>query len=256
MADYASVIGGNGTHLSVDAASPKDPVAYFFDSTKNWNLDFGNGDDVLWAGGSGGNLKIAGGNGDDRILSGRGDDTLGGDNNNDWISAGEGRDLVSGGNENDTILGGAGDDTLGGDNANDSLDGGAGRDMLDGGNGDDMLFGGEGDDVIRGGTGADTLSGGAGNDTLWGEQGTDTFLFDTNNFGADVIKDFGAGDRLLLKANLNGTGIAAPGDLLAHNMVSGDAQTTIIQIGADQIRIEGLGVADFKAAIATYVKIG
>jgi len=254
MADYASIIGGNGTQLSVGAVSDKDPAAFFLDSSTNWSLDFGNGNDILFGGGSTGKLNIKGGNGDDTITAGSGNDTLSGDNNNDWINGGAGQDLISGGNENDTLLGASGNDTLSGDNGNDSLEGGDGRDMLQGGNGDDSLLGGADDDYLFGGNGADLLDGGAGNDVLEGGTGNDLFRFDSN-FGNDVITDFGAGDQLLLKSGLNGFDINAPQDLIKLNLVSGDSSHTLIQIGGDSIRIEGMDVAAFKAAISSIVKV-
>ena len=60
--------------------------------------------------------------------------------------------------------------------------------MLDGGAGNDMLSGGKGDDTLDGGMGDDTLTGGTGNDT---------FQIDAKA-GSDTIKDFLAGDMIML----------------------------------------------------------
>jgi Ca2+-binding RTX toxin-like protein len=67
----------------------------------------------------------------------------------------------------------------------------------------DVLQGAAGNDTIHGGGGNDVLIGGKGVDKLYGEAGADTFKFfaGDSNFSpklnaADVIMDFGAGDRL------------------------------------------------------------
>ena len=98
-----------------------------------------------------------------------------------------GDDALSGGSAGGKVLrGGKGADTL---------TGGEGDDLLRGRKGDDTLGGGAGDDTLRGGRGADTLTGGAGADTLTGGRGADTFVFEAGD-GADIITDFGAGDRI------------------------------------------------------------
>lgn len=61
-----------------------------------------------------------------------------------------------------------------GDNSNNTITGGAGRDLLYGRDGDDILDGGEGNDVLYAAAGNDTLYGGAGNDQLSGGEGADT----------------------------------------------------------------------------------
>ena len=94
------------------------------------------------------------------------DDTLVGNNINNWMDGFGG---------NDVIRGLAGDDWLLGE---------AGNDTIDGGDGADGMFGGDGSDL---------LNGGAGIDTLTGDAGSDTFLFDGTGAGADVIADFTGG---------------------------------------------------------------
>ena len=71
--------------------------------------------------------------------------------------------------------------------------------------GDDRLIGGEGNDILFGQGGDDTLIGGAGNDLLYGGSGSDTFVWQKDDIGNDVIKDFnaGEGDRIDLSDLLN-----------------------------------------------------
>ena len=60
-----------------------------------------------------------------------------------------------------------------------------------------MLDGGMGNDTLMGGAGNDTLDGGMGDDMLTGGTGDDTFQIDANS-GSDTIKDFLAGDMIML----------------------------------------------------------
>ncbi|MDD2052609.1 type I secretion C-terminal target domain-containing protein [Pseudomonas putida] len=87
---------------------------------------------------------------------------------------------------NDHLVGGVGNDIIFGQGGNDTLDGGKGNDILLGGDGDDILIGGAGDDILIGGAGADT------------------FVWNKNDFGHDVIKDFnlGEGDKIDLRSLL------------------------------------------------------
>lgn len=77
------------------------------------------------------------------------------------------------------------------------------NDILIGDGKANRLMGNYGDDVLSGGDGDDTLVGGQGNDTMTGGAGADVFLFQAGHGdfdvalkNADVITDFGAGDKL------------------------------------------------------------
>lgn len=122
-------------------------------------------------------------------------------------------------------------------------------------NGNDTIDGGADNDLIYGGFGNDWITGGAGNDTIsqTANDGADKFFFDSN-FGNDVITNFGNGDEIWLKANLNGSGITSANQVTSH-VTDGTVGYTLITIGSDSIRIEGISAADFKAAISTWVKI-
>ena len=68
------------------------------------------------------------------------------------------------GSKDSHLYGMGGNDTLNGEDGNDYLEGGAGQDQLNGGKGNDILIGGADVDILNGGTGNDQLKGGAGMD--------------------------------------------------------------------------------------------
>ncbi len=69
------------------------------------------------------------------------------------------------------------------------INGLGGKDLLDGRGGDDSLFGGSSNDKLYGGDGADWLTGGTGKDLLVGGVGQDSFVFARGD-GKDSIQDF------------------------------------------------------------------
>lgn len=214
-------------------------------------LEGGKGSDSLF--GNDGDDILTGGNGTDLLHGGVGDDTINGDAGNDTIYGEAGSDLISGGKGDDVVDGGKGDDTLNGDAGDDTMWGGTGDDDLYGSDGDDWLFGSTGADRLDGGKGNDVLYGGEGDDTLIGGLGNDTFVFESN-FGEDVISDFvGGKDQIWLQANINNSGITNPMDL--ENYVTGNNNSTVITIGEDSIRLEGVGKDDFLAHLNQWVKI-
>jgi Ca2+-binding RTX toxin-like protein len=275
MGDFASLIGGSEV-MGLDAV-PSQADAYYHIESAGIFLDrsHSSGFGIVDAENNPNDIRIAMGSGDDVIRTGSGDDRIDAGSGNDWIDAGAGDNAVSGGNGNDDITAGGGNDVLSGGNGNDTLDAGAGDNLADGGEGNDVVFGGAGHDLLMGGNGNDLLSGGGGVDLLWGGNGNDTliggggddgligsngndaFLFDSN-FGHDIIADFGKGDQLWLAHDVNGSGIAKPADLASH--VSGGvgmngAKYTLITIGEDTIRIEGMGKDDFLHKLSDWVKI-
>ena len=96
--------------------------------------------------------------------------TINGNDKDNKIYAGKGKDVLKGGYGNDTLSGGAGADKLYGDSGNDSLNGGVGN---------------------------DSLWGGAGNDSLYGGSGKDVFFYASGE-GNDVIADFTKNDKIHL----------------------------------------------------------
>jgi Ca2+-binding RTX toxin-like protein len=136
---------------------------------------------------------------------------------NDTLRGNDGEDWVVGGKDNDLLFGDAAFDIVYGNMGNDTVDGGAGNDWVRGGQGDDTVMGGAGDDWIWGDKGNDTLSGGAGADLFYSLAGAgidritdfnyaegDRLKLDGNpsrtvaQVGADVIVDMGNGDQVIL----------------------------------------------------------
>lgn len=105
-------------------------------------------------------VRLYGEDGNDRLAGGSGRDTLDGGAGNDNLTGGRARDRLSGGDGNDLLFG---------NSANDNVRGGAGSDLIDGGSGNDYEAGGSGDDTLREGSapnGSDSLNGNDGNDTV------------------------------------------------------------------------------------------
>jgi serralysin len=131
--------------------------------------------------------------GKDNITGGEEADSINGMQGADTINGAGGNDSLSGGKESDLIDGGVGNDLIGANNDNDRLMGGDGNDTIRGGKEDDILMGGNGEDLLAGDRGQDMLTGGGGNDTFilaGGLSAAATLI------SADVIVDFGAGDKI------------------------------------------------------------
>ena len=145
---------------------------------------------------------------------------------------------------------GSGDSLIGIENIfgsllNDDIFGDDNDNVLEGFNGIDELFGRGGDDTLIGGGGVDFLDGGTGNDILTGNGGFDRFLFDTAEFGQDVITDFTNNQELI---DFRGSGLT-----FADLLIEIDNGDTIITIDGDpnanSITLEGvtslIDAADF-----------
>ncbi len=139
---------------------------------KQWNIDAGNGRDVVIVNSDKGihfNLAqanvetVVGGNGNDILISGGSSNTfIDGGSGDDTIIGGAADDALSGSDGDDFIDGGFGDDIIRGHRGQDFLNGGAGDDYLDGGVDNDTIFGDDGNDIMVGGAGSDYMDGGAG----------------------------------------------------------------------------------------------
>ncbi|MCW2242474.1 calcium-binding protein [Azospirillum canadense] len=101
-----------------------------------------------------------------------------GEASNDLLYGQDGNNLLSGGYGRDGLVGGAGNDTLNGDQD---------YDFLWGQTGNDSLSGGDGNDWLDGGAGADTLNGGSGNDWMAGGAGDDLYIIDAPG---DAVQEF------------------------------------------------------------------
>ncbi len=114
--------------------------------------------------------------------------------------------------------------TITGNELNNSIVGGNGKDKLYGLEGEDSLLGGKGNDTIWGGEGDDTIIGGLGNDSLWDNEGSNTFVFNAGD-SKDLITGFGEenfddNNTLTFKKyatdsfNINGTHYEVKGNVL------------------------------------------
>ncbi len=136
---------------------------------------------------------VYGGLGRDTLAGGSGNDSLYGDGDDDTIYLGVGDDFVGGGAGNDAIYGGAGRNTIHGGLGNDTVQGGTGADQIFGGDGRNQLLGNDGNDTITAGGLGDLIGGGVGNDALYGGVGADSIYGGTGNdiigagAGADLI---------------------------------------------------------------------
>ncbi|NBI41867.1 hcalcium-binding protein, partial [[Haemophilus] felis] len=141
------------------------------------------------------------------IQAGNGNDTLRGDEQDNWLAGGGGSDTFFGGDGNDVLLidgddlpenihGGNGDDivqVVG--NKGVSLDLGAAEiEIAHGGRGNDVFVSSGNSSVfVRGGDGNDVIVGSIANDALSGENGDD---FVSGNAGKDLIRGHRGNDRL------------------------------------------------------------
>jgi serralysin len=271
-----------------------DNTDYLYAGTGNDTVYGGNGSDFLggwsendWLVGESGNDSLYGDSGIDTLDGGDGDDllfghtdnqdvinTLGIDDNTDYLYAGTGNDTAYGGNGSDFLGGWSENDWLVGESGNDSLYGDSGVDTLIGGDGNDLLFGHTNNqdvintlgldintDYLYGGAGNDLLNGGAGNDQMIGDLGNDVYVVNSRgdvviealNQGRDTVvsavsKTLAANlENLTLMgtANLNGVGNALNNRLTGNrgnNLLNGRVGNDLLNggTGNDQM-IGGLG---------------
>ena len=202
-------------------------------------FDGGDGNDSLYAGGSGDD-SLTGGTGND-TLTGAGSGTYdldGGDGNDTLIGTGSGTYNLDGGDGNDLIYAaGTGDETASGGNGDDQIVATASANyVLEGGAGNDRLYAtGNGDNSLTGGIGNDVLfAGGVGNDSLSGDDGNDTLTGAGN--GAYIL-DGGGGDDLLY-ARGQEIGVHAIG-IGFETVLGGDGNDIILGSGNGPYLLDG-----------------
>jgi Ca2+-binding RTX toxin-like protein len=142
-----------------------------------WSINTGNGDDNIFALGSG-NDTISAGGGRNHIVLGDGQDrVLASGDYSDLVDGNASRLVFLGNSGSATIFGGTGSDTFSGGTGPDYVQGGsAGKNFLAGGTGlATLIGGGDGDLLIAGGSVGQLLKAGQGNETLIGGSGSDTF---------------------------------------------------------------------------------
>lgn len=162
--------------------------------------------------------------------------------------------LINGNAGNDTLNGKGGDDGLYGGTGLDYLIGDTGDDTLSGGADDDWLTAGEGDDDLRGGAGNDNLDGGAGNDSITGGSGVDNFVFN-DGCGTDRIIDFMDGTDVLRLNNSLWSGALSRAQVVASFASVLDADVVFDFGGGDRITLSGFGALGAEALIDDIVLI-
>lgn len=138
-------------------------------------------------------VEVQGGDGDDILQAGGGPTGLLGQGGNDTLRLGSGFGVAQGGDGDDRLYGGSGPTSLFGEAGNDYLQAGFSSahkwNLLKGGAGDDALFGGSGDNYLHGEGGDDQLVGhdrtsfftGAGNDRIWNNRSQDRIFAGAND---------------------------------------------------------------------------
>ena len=123
----------------------------------------------------------------------RGNDSIVGDDTDNFFTGWDGDDLLYGQDGNDYLLGDRGDDTLWGGAGNDVLAGSGGNDSMYGGEGDDRIWDTDDNNLIDGGAGNDTLSSSGARDTLIGGAGNDSLSSDSG-----ALMDGGTGNDTIM----------------------------------------------------------
>jgi Ca2+-binding RTX toxin-like protein len=191
--------------------------------------------------GGDGNDTLSGANGNDTLLGGAGNDALLGGAGADVQNGGAGFDTVSYRFSNAAVtIDLPGQTATGGDAESDSF---SSIEKIIGSNFDDTLLGNGQANSFNGGAGDDTLRGGGGNDFLAGGANSDTFVY-RNNYGLDTVADYQAGvDRF----DLTGvSGLAGYADVQALMSQSG-ANVVIDFGGGNKLKILNTTIATLDA---------
>ncbi|MEQ8393835.1 hypothetical protein [Thalassobaculum sp.] len=271
---FERVIALNGTNAAIADVSGSNNV-------NGWNLpvddaaDYSHETGALLVVAHDGDDTVVAGLGDDLIAGGDGNDALDGGRGRDTLLGGSGNDLLVGGSGNGGGITPSGDSAIavgvgldadrpgtgltvgigadvstgtgsgvGSAGDDDVLYGNQGADTLSGGAGDDVLFGGQGNDRLDGGAGNDILLGGVGDDRLVGGEGIDLFVIDSGG-GLDTVADLKLqdGDRIALRIDINGTGIASFDDLMDRATDTDDGDVAIDLGLAGLLRIANVSTA-------------
>ncbi|RQO51567.1 hemolysin-like protein [Pseudomonas sp. KBW05] len=176
----------NGNVFKIDTETKKGPQLGLWIDAKGGNDKITIDQDVMLR------VDVDGGDGDDDIQAGGGRSRLCGGAGNDTLRLGSGLGYAEGNDGDDTLIGGSGNGVMYGNNGNDRLYAGTGgkhkQSYLDGGNGNDQLYAGKGHSVLHGGNGDDDLV------------GHDRTTFYTGK-GQDRIRKNQAHDRIYAKIN-------------------------------------------------------
>ena len=153
---------------------------------------------------------------------------------------------------NNTITGGVGRDYLTGGGGNDVLYGNDGADYLDGGSGNDQLYGGVGSDLLVGGSGTNVLDGGVGDDTyrvsnvttsIVDSAGTDTVQLDGTYVSSHAGAIYTLASGLENLTAFDGAAVNLMGNS-ADNRLEGNSSNNVINGGGGNDYIVGGGGDD------------
>ena len=122
--------------------------------------------------------RVKGGIDNDTLLGNDGDDWLDGNSGDDVTIGGEGADRMTDTGGADVLKGGPGNDAMDAGNGIDIMMGGDGKDFINGGANDNEEFAGPDDDFIIAGGGTDTAFGDGGDDWIQGGAGQDLLIGD------------------------------------------------------------------------------
>ena len=180
-------------------------------------------------------------------------DTLTGIEN--LIGSLEGENTLSGNNDDNFIVGGEDEDELSGEDGNDTIEGGLEEDTIAGGSGDDSLIGGQDFDSLIGDAGNDSPIGGSRGDTLQGDSGADLIDGGADKDAASYADSSEAVSINLATLTLSGGD--AEGDTLSsienligsdnNDILIGDSNNNVLEGGGGADTLDG-GVGEDKAS--------
>ena len=215
-------IGANGVIVGIGGAGNDTIDLSRVTHDIRYELEGGEGDDVLLGTQAGGKMS-----------GGLGNDTLTGGDSVDLIFGGEGNDTIDGNDAGEAAAGGVvtgGDaDIIFGDtgvfNAAVAAEPNRYRSFVGSKDGDDKIFGRGGNDIIFGGGGIDVIEGNDGNDVILGDGGS--FELPANN----ALPTLPGGDIDLAKFNSFGAG--------AMDFIYGNAGNDLLLGGAGNDQMDG-----------------
>lgn len=190
---FGSVLGENGVFVNM-TGSELMGVASFTSSDTHGDTDtfvgnihafkLSNAKDVFHAGNQG--YSVNGEQGDDEIYGGAGRDNFNGNEGDDTIYGGDGDDWIGGGDGSDSLIGGGGRGDIEGGSGDDYIEAGSEGGNFRGDDGDDTMIGSNQRDEFSGWTGKDSIDAGIGNDHINGSAGDNVLDNDPGEYDDTV----------------------------------------------------------------------
>lgn len=177
----------NGKSYLLDATQKEGPEQGLWIKTNGGNDSVIIDDDVKIR------VDVDGGDGDDCMQAGGGRTRLYGEHGNDFLRLGSGLGYAEGNDGDDTMIGGTGNAVMYGNKGRDRMYGGLGsatkQSHLDGGDDEDQMYSGNGHTVMHGGNGDDLMVGhdrttfytGKGKDRIWNNRLKDRIYAGAND---------------------------------------------------------------------------